>query len=210
MTTQWLKAISTLAVVLLASTQAWAGSPRLSAYLPRLDAPAEAHSCEDPKAQFAAAAAEAGYPIHSEETVVLSHQDITLVASSLAGYENVPSSGFIEGADMGFMYLDDPSSEIPTGYYRLNAQASVDSIQVGEYAGAVRLIDADGQTVASLPANFQTSSLDVPAELPFPRTTVSAYVSRVPRSTIVWTEVIFDCPNGTRTIFHIPHFISDF
>jgi hypothetical protein len=210
MTRQLLKAISTLAVVLLASTQAWAGSPRLSAYLPRLDAPAETTSCEDPKAQFAAAAAAGGYPINTEETVMLSHQDITLVVSSIAGYEHVPSSGFIEGADMGFMYLDDPTSEIPTGYYRLNAQAAADAIQVGEYTGTVRLIDVDGQTVASLPANFQTSSLDVPAELPFPRTTASAYVSRGPRSTIVWTEVIFDCPNGSRTIFRIPHFVSDF
>ena len=206
MTRQWLKAVTTLAVVLLASGQAWAEGSRLQSYLPRVETPrAATNSCQDPKSELAEVAAAAGYPINPEETVFASNADITTVASSIAGFESVPASGFIKGVDMGFMYLDAPGSGIPAGYYRLNTQAAAEDIHEGEYGGTVRLIDLNGNVAGELSARIQTFSLEVPKEPPFPRTTVSAMM--VPYSGPRWhytrTTYVYYCPNGSIIIFDV-------
>ncbi|AKQ70528.1 hypothetical protein A176_007440 [Myxococcus hansupus] len=200
-----MKAVSSLAVVLLASGQAWAASPSFSSYLARANAAqATANSCQDARAQLKTAADEAGYAINDRQTVSASAEGMTAVVSSIAGFEQVPASGFINGADMGFMYWDAQESEIPSGYYLLNVQANAEDIHVGEYGGTVRFMDLSGNIVASLPATIQTWSLDVPEDLPFPETTVSLMITRPPREFYrVVTTHSFRCPNGSVIIYQV-------
>lgn len=127
----------------------------------------------DAKSQLVTAAAAAEVPIYTEELMVLTHGANTFAAAPIQGFENVPAAGFAEGADMAFAYIDFPGSAIPSGNYTLRGKAPASSIGLGEYAGTIEIVNADGDVVATLAANINTVSTTVPNPLPYPRTVIT-------------------------------------
>lgn len=126
----------------------------------------------DPQSQLVAAAAGANVPIYSEELLVMVHGDNTFAAAPIQGFENISAAGFSGGVDMAFAYIDFPGSGIPAGNYTLRGRAPGSSIGVGQYAGTIELVDANGDVTATLPAKISTSSATVPSPLPYPRSVI--------------------------------------
>jgi hypothetical protein len=159
--------------------------------------PATAAECDTREALFKAAA-EAGVPLNQEQTVTASAPGVSFAGTSIAGFEQVSATRLPEGADAGFIYLDAPGSGIPTGFYRLNAQAS--EPRLGTYDGTVGLIAADGKEVARLPATLDTWSLEVPRTLPYSQTRMAAQLDSEPvgdQAARIKITITIRCPNGT-------------
>lgn len=157
-------------------------------------------SCnEELTRQIGAAASAAGVAVHLDQLVTVSTQGATVAATTVQGYEQVPATDLPKGVDAGFLYLDAPSSGIPTGFYTVRASAKAGDVRVGDFDGTVQLVSKDGRVAAELPAKMDAFSLSVPAELPSPRTTVDTSARRR------WNEnyIIIDywCPNGTHFVF---------
>ena len=128
---------------------------------------------------------------------------MNLATSSIKGFEQVPATDFARGADVCYLYLDAKGSGLPTGNYKLRAHADEKAIQVGDYAGTVDLVDADGKVVRTLKADISTSSLAVPNPLPFARTGVSTSVDNGnggpggAQQRIIIIHIWYHCPNGS-------------
>lgn len=176
-------------LVLIAALIGVAGSAR-----------ADGQPCgEELARQIGTVASAAGKSVHLDQIVTVSAPGATVAATTIQGYEQVPATDLPKGVDAGFLYLDAPSSGIPTGFYTVRASAKAGDVRVGDFDGTVQLVTPDGEVAAELPAKMDAFSLSVPAELPYPRTTVDAGARRK------WNEnyLIIDywCPNGTHFVF---------
>lgn len=118
----------------------------------------------DLAAQLAQSAKEVGIPINVEETVTATAPVLRLAVSSIQGFEQVPAADLPTGSDIGYLYLDAPSSGLATGYYTLRVSVDPEATPSGQNAGRVDLIDAGGEVVQTLDTALEIDSL---ADLPF-------------------------------------------
>ncbi len=162
-------------------------------------------SCSEELArQMSVAASTAGVEINLDQLVVSSKQDLTVAATTIQGYEQIPATALPKGVNAGFLYLDVPNSGIEKGFYTVRASAREEDVQIGEFEGTVELISVDGKVAAVLPAKMDAFSLTVPT-VPSGKALPRSTAEVTPRRR--WNEnyVIIDywCPNGSHFVFVI-------
>jgi len=205
MTLHVFKLVTLVVSLSFVSGASWAQAPRRPAAEARASAPAAA-ACPDPADVLAGAARAAGVSLNLEQLATATTEGALLVGTSIAGFEQVPATRFPQGVDVGFVYLDVPASDIPVGYYRVNVTADAKDVRVGTYPGVARFIGLDGSEVASVEVSIETSTLSVPAPLPFPRTLFeirAGYERGGLTGNFKQKKMLtYFCPNGS--VIHIP------
>ncbi|MCP3164379.1 hypothetical protein [Myxococcus qinghaiensis] len=164
MNSKTIKHSTLVAALFLVSNVSWAKVPQWSS-VALLEGAAAV--CTDLPGDLAAAAQDAGIPIHVEQIATTTAEAFVFTAAPVVDLAYVPPAAFAHGVDAAFMYLNAPATNIPTGYYRVTVTAKASDIRVGTYGGSVGLFALNGNEVARASATFETSSLTVPESLPF-------------------------------------------
>lgn len=181
-----------LAAVLFSAGPAWAAETESTA------------STDAERKALLEAANRAQVPINFEQIVTATSENVALVGTSIAGFEQIPATQFANGTNIAFVYLDLPASGIPAGYYRLRTTAARQDITVGNYPGTTEFISQDGKVVARLPSSIDTTSLQVPNPLPYPRTLVDATIEESDAKRLTLTLTIrVRCPNGSTVTIRV-------
>ncbi|MBN8226757.1 hypothetical protein JYK02_04460 [Corallococcus macrosporus] len=141
---------SSLVAALLLSGSAFAAEPRSTT--------ATATACTDSKSKLLEAAKAQGLALNAEQIGTLSSDTGDIVATSIAGFENVPDTEYAKGVDVAFVYIDSADAGVPAGYYRVNVRADPKDMQVGKYKAVASLIDASGKEVAQRATRIETFS----------------------------------------------------
>ena len=125
-----------------------------------------------------AAVRKLGVAIRPEGRLELYQNRTTVWAAPAANLETIAAPSYGKGVDLGAAYLDLPGPvetkggsrvKVAKGFYRVRAVAD-DVQRVGKTGGHVLLVNAQGRTVAELPADVDIFSLTLPPEAKTERT----------------------------------------
>jgi len=153
-----------------------------------------------------------GVPIRPAGMLHLSQGRATLSAAPAANLETIDPPRYASGVDLGVAYLDLPGKvdvggasrvPIPQGFYKLRAFAD-DVRQVGKTGGHVDLLNAQGRTVAQLPAEVEIRSLELPPEAATEPTVLTIRTEHTGTGSDTAYVVVFcfQCSNGAWVCFY--------
>lgn len=102
-------------------------------------------------------------PIDSHHVVTIQLGSFFLAVAPRTGLFRIDPFRYIEGVDVGFLYVmlpPDSKPGTPADFYLIRAVAPI--VQVGETPGVIQLINRRGTVVLEHPVTFDTFSVAVP------------------------------------------------